>query len=84
MSQPITPAHVQQDTLHEAILYPEHTQRTESAEFRANKHHLVHELGLGCWICGSRDQLEVHHFGVEWALWEFMDPAKVLDTSHSI
>lgn len=81
MSQPTTPAHEQTDTLHEDILYPEHLQRTESAEFRENKHHLVHDLGLGCWICGSREHLEIHHALVEWSLYASVDPAKVLETA---
>jgi hypothetical protein len=80
----VTAAHEQHETLHQDVLYPEHVQRTESEEFRRNKHHLVHELQLGCWICAGRTQLEVHHFACEWALWEDADPAKVLKTTRLI
>jgi len=77
---PTTPAHEQHESFHEDILYPEHVQRTESSEFRANKHLLVHQLDLGCWICGSKQDREVHHFASEWSLWDSLDPALVLDT----
>lgn len=80
----MTDAHEQTETLHEAVWYPEHVQRTESAEFVRNKHQLVRKLDLGCWICGSKDQREVHHYACEWSLWEDADPAKVLATVHAI
>jgi hypothetical protein len=42
---------------------------------------MVRQLDLPCWICGSRDAREVHHIH-EWALWNKLDPEKVLDTLH--
>lgn len=49
------------------IYYPDHAPRTESALFERTKHHLVHELDTPCYVCGSKDNREVHHFFVEWA-----------------
>ena len=71
-------AHEQDDTVRERVLYPEHVQRTESAAFRDNKHILVKKLRLGCWVCGTREKLEVHHLH-EWALWPKLDAEKVLE-----
>lgn len=55
--------------------------RVESSEFRRNKRVMVRQLDLPCWICGCRDKREVHHIH-EWALWNALDPEKVLDTLH--
>jgi hypothetical protein len=74
-------AHEQEHTLTEFVEFPDHDQRTESAEFRKNKRLLVSQLDLPCFICGCRDQREVHHLH-EWALWGALDPEKVLDTLH--
>jgi hypothetical protein len=79
----ITPAHEQRETLQEDVLYPEHVQRTESAEFTRNKHRLVRKLDLPCWVCGSREKREVHHLH-EWSLAPALDMAKALDTLHCI
>lgn len=74
----VTFAHEQDETLHQIVLYPEHAQRTESEEFRRNKHELVHGRDEPCWISGSREKREVHHF-FEWSLWNSLDPVKVLE-----
>jgi hypothetical protein len=81
MSTDITEAHAQQHTITEVVLYGAHEKRTESALFRKNKRTLVRQLDLGCWICGGREAREVHHLH-EWALWNSLDPEKVLDTLH--
>lgn len=77
-----TPQHEQIETFREEVEYPAHAQRTESAEFGRNKRQLVKQLDLPCWICGSRDKREVHHFIAEWALWDDVDPDKMLDLVH--
>jgi len=76
-----TPAHEQRETITECIEYPEHVQRTESGEFRANKRRLVRQMKIPCWVCGTHDNLEVHHLH-EWSLWNDLDPEKVLDALH--
>lgn len=60
--------HVETHTFTEVEIYPEHEQRSTSAEFTKNRKLLVKDHG--CWICGSRDNLEVHHYLVEWSLWD--------------
>lgn len=73
--------HVQKHTVTEFVIYQDHEKRTESSEFRKNKRTLVRQLGLGCWICRSKESPEVHHIH-EWALWPSLDPDLVLDTLH--
>jgi hypothetical protein len=75
-------AHEQRETFTEVEIYPEHAQRTESAEFGRNKRLLVKQLDLPCFICGSREAREVHHFICEWALADVADWDKVLDFAH--
>lgn len=48
--------HLHSRTLHETVAYPEHGPRESDphyAIFNAAKHHLVHVLGVGCWIGGA-------------------------------
>jgi hypothetical protein len=47
--------------------YPDHPPRAESALFRRTKHHLINELDTPCWVCGTKEAREVHHFHAEWA-----------------
>lgn len=77
-----TPAHETVETLRCDVEYPEHVQRTVSAEFAANRRYMIRQLDLGCWICGSRDKREIHHIH-EWSLWNALDPEKVLDALHA-
>jgi hypothetical protein len=49
-------AHYLRRTLAEVIAYPEHGPREGDPNyhiFNAAKHHLVHVLGVGCWIGGA-------------------------------
>ena len=70
-------SHLENKTLTEHIEYPGHEPRTTSSMFRTNRHILIERLGLGCWVCGSKQNLEAHHW-FEWSLWPKLDPAKVL------
>ena len=50
------------------MITPDHVNRTESAEFRASKERLKADGHYKCWVCGSTESLEAHHFGIEWSL----------------
>lgn len=76
--------HEQRETLTIDIEYPDHAQRTESPEFAANKRTLVTKLDTPCFCCGGKENREVHHFIIEWAEWDFADPAKVLIAAHRL
>ena len=77
--------HLQTRQLTESIWYPGHDPRKASSEYKQVHHHLVYELDEGCWICGvKQSQLpagehnETHHWHVEWALVNRIDPALIL------
>ena len=78
----MTDAHIVKRQLDEAIAYPAHDPRTESAEYKAVHHHLVYELNEPCWICGithdAGGNMETHHAVVEWALANAVDPKKIM------
>jgi hypothetical protein len=85
--------HLVQRTLHEMIMYPGHDPRTASAEYTRVHHHLINVLDEPCWVCGVRKstlgdpaqnprgakQMETHHWWVEWALANAIDPSKILE-----
>lgn len=74
---PVNETHEDKVTLHEDIIYPAHEKRTESELFRENKKKLVEHLDTPCWICGSKENREVHHL-IEWSLFPAIDPEKML------
>ncbi|UOF88863.1 hypothetical protein LSG31_13025 [Fodinisporobacter ferrooxydans] len=60
--------HVMTRTLKEIVIVPDHVNRTESAEFRKSKERLKADGHYRCWVCGSTENLQVHHVGLEWSL----------------
>lgn len=53
--QPSAP-HVERRTLHEAVAYPPHAPREQDSHygvFHHAQHHLIHVLGVGCWVGGA-------------------------------
>jgi len=67
--------HTQAKNIHLAVKYPKHEDRRESDLYEKNRSKLVDEMGLGCAVCGTREDLETHHW-VEWAEWNAIDPKK--------
>ena len=68
--------HEKRDDLHEDVYYPEHSPRTESAEFVKTKA-AGHAANTPCAISGRRDAVEYHHFFLEWAFSDAVDWALV-------
>ncbi|EPZ47606.1 hypothetical protein [Alicyclobacillus acidoterrestris] len=64
----IVQAHAETRTLHEMVITPDHVKRSESSEFRRTKQRLKEDGHYKCWVCGSTDNLQVHHYGLEWSL----------------
>ena len=60
--------HIMQRTLREVVIVPDHAKRAESAEFRGTKERLKADGHYRCWVCGAVEDLQVHHFGIEWSL----------------
>lgn len=75
MSGKIVPAHEIRRELLEITEIPEHVEREESEKYRRNRHHLINELNLRCFRCGSMKHREVHHL-IEWAFWNAVDIGK--------
>jgi len=59
------------------VWYPDHDPRTTSNTFNHTKRHLIDDEDTPCWICGSKENREVHHFIVEWAYADAIDWDKV-------
>ena len=85
MSAASVGGHTQTRTLTESVFYPPHDPRKASSEYKKVHHHLVYELDEPCWICGIRqselpdgEHMETHHWRIEWALVNRIDPAKIL------
>ena len=73
----MTEAHEILRHLIEVIITPEHAERTEPAEFRRSKERLKADGHDKCWVCGTTENLQVHHFGCEWSLENICDFAKL-------
>ena len=59
--------HEQKQTLKVDVYIPDHPDRTESPIFSATRRKLIEKNpDACCYICGSKDQLELHHQHVEW------------------
>lgn len=63
-------SHIITRHLTEVVITPEHADRTESVEFRHSKARLKADGHFKCYVCGSTEHLQVHHFGCEWSLGE--------------
>lgn len=48
------------------VEYPNHDPRTRSDVFAATVKHWK-EQGACCWVCGTKDNIEIHHKYIEWA-----------------
>ena len=69
--------HLVTDTIHYQVYYPNHDHRSTSNRFNRTKHELIHIKDVPCWICGSKEKREVHHFHVEWAFSDGVDWEKM-------
>lgn len=61
-------AHIMTRHLTEVVITPEHADRKESEEFSHAKARLKADGHYHCWVCGATENLQVHHFGLEWSL----------------
>ena len=69
--------HLVKETFTTEIWYPDHPPRTESALFRKSRKQMIDDGKQGCWVCGTRKDLELHHFIIEWAASESIDFGKM-------
>lgn len=64
--------HEQKLTLTVDVNLPDHEERTTTALFAKTKKQLV-ARDTGCFICGSTENLEAHHWIIEWAFANAVD-----------
>jgi hypothetical protein len=63
--------------LTEVVITPEHEEREESSVFRKSKERLREDGHYECYVCGSKNNLQVHHYGGEWSLSNALDYKKL-------
>ena len=71
------PTHAQIKTIREVVITPEHIVRAESSQFKKSKERLEDDGHYQCWVCGIKDELQVHHYAAEWSLAEIIDYDKL-------
>ena len=64
-----TPAHLQVDRECVAFYYPEHLPRESDPHYKlfSKARKRIIAAGVGCWICGTKENLECHHAECEYA-----------------
>lgn len=77
MSERIIPEHTITRHLTEVVITPDHVERSESRAFRKSKDRLRQDGHYHCYICGSTESLQVHHYAAEWSLENALDHNKV-------
>jgi hypothetical protein len=75
--------HFKKGTFEEQYWIPAHNARRESAMFKSNKKFIRDDCGAPCWVCGKKEDLEVHHV-FEWSFWNALDPKKVTNILNAI
>lgn len=59
--------HEQKQTLTVDVFIPDHPDRTTTPIFAATRRKLIeHNPDACCYICGTKDNLELHHEVIEW------------------
>lgn len=69
--------HLIERTLKVVSVDPNEEKRTESLEFRDAKRRLKQDGHMQCWVCGTTDNLQVHHAALEWSTRDLADFAKI-------
>lgn len=65
--------HEFKETVTVDVWYPDHPPRKESDTFSKSRHKVIVENDTPCYVCGSKDKRELHHYFVEWAFSEAVD-----------
>jgi len=61
----------------ETVIIPEHIDRVESPDFRHSKERLKADGHYRCYICGTEENIQIHHLGCEWSLQNVCDFTKL-------
>jgi hypothetical protein len=73
----MTAEHAEHRTLLDFAIDPDHADRTESAAFREAKKRLEQDGHFSCYVCGSTENLQVHHRAGEYMFAAVLDFEKV-------
>lgn len=65
--------HEESRKIYESVVTPEHDHRVESSIFKQSKKRLREDGHYKCWVCGSTNDLQAHHYAAEWSLAEVVD-----------
>ncbi|MCL6442091.1 MAG: hypothetical protein K6T83_01270 [Alicyclobacillus sp.] len=68
-----TTLHIEQRTIHDIVIDPDHSDRTESEVFRKAKERLKEDGHYRCYICGTTNDLQVHHRAAEYMFNNIVD-----------
>lgn len=67
------PEHIIRRIIHDDVVDPAHAEREESPTFRAAKERLKEDGHWRCWVCGTTENLQVHHFLAEYMFKDIVD-----------
>jgi len=77
--------HVEKKELKDICIDPDHAEpRFESEVFRAAKERLKADGHYRCWVCGTTDNLQVHHFIVEYMFQPLEDLSRVKEVAEQL
>lgn len=66
-------AHVQRRAIQDDVIDPTHADRTGSPMYEAARKRIIADGHGQCWICGTTEQLELHHFLCEYEFKNLVD-----------
>lgn len=69
----MTAEHTEHRVLKDFAIDPDHADRTESAAFREAKARLKQDGHFQCYVCGSEENLQVHHRAGEYMFANVLD-----------
>ena len=69
--------HLMKRHIEEIEVIPGYEPRNETHEFLVAKKKLEEDGHGCCYICGATKDIQTHHYGIEWALWNDCDPKKL-------
>lgn len=73
----MTAEHAENRVLHDFAVDPDHADRSDSPEFNASKKRLSEDGHYKCYVCGSDQNIQIHHYHCEWMFANVADWDKV-------
>jgi len=67
------PEHIIRREIHDDVIDPAHADREETPTFRAAKERIKEDGHWKCWVCGTTENVELHHFLAEYMFKDIVD-----------